>query len=240
MTSSHIFTLVSISALKEFARFRPEAIKSVTVKEPSQRLVAELIEAGVPRASIKTARDLGHVSGPLVAQIQMTQLSEDDLLSALSESKPRLIVALDHITDPRNLGAIARSAAFFGVPFLIAPERRQAPLTDAAFQTAQGAFALTQLVSVTNLGRSLESLKELGFWVVGTDMGGEVLQEVAGFYDHTVLVLGSEDKGMAQKIREKCDRTVAIGGVEGGLDSLNVSVAAGIALHAFARPVKGR
>lgn len=240
MSSSQDFTLSSVSALKEFARFRPEAIRSVTVKEPANRIVSELVEAGVPRDCIKTAKDLGQAAGPIAAQIRVTSRSEDDLLQMIAKDKPRLIVALDHITDPRNLGAIARSAAFFGVRFLVAPERRQAPLTDAAFQTAQGAFALTELVSVTNLGRSLESLKELGYWVVGTDMAGEGLAEVAGFYDHTVLVLGSEDKGMAQKIREKCDRIVAIGGVEGGLDSLNVSVAAGIALHAFAQPVKGR
>lgn len=241
MSSSQDFTLLSVSALKEFARFRPEAIRSVLVKDGGgNRIVADLVAAGVSQQCIKLVKDVGTAGGPISAQIRLPIRSENDLLPMLAKEKPALIVALDHITDPRNLGAIARSSAFFGVSYLIAPERRQAPLTDVAFQTAQGAFALTELISVTNLGRTLEALKELGYWIIGTDMAGEELTAVAGFYDHTVLVLGSEDKGMSQKIREKCDRTVAISGKVGGLDSLNVSVAAGIALHAFTQSVKGR
>src|SRR5690606_7140244 len=147
-----------------------------------------------------------------------------------------LLIAVDHITDPRNLGAIVRTAAFYGVPFVIAPERRQVLLTGAAVGTAQGGFALCDLVTVVNLGRALNALKENGYWIVGTAMDGEPIDRVRGVYDKVVLVFGSEDSGLSHGIRQKCDRLACLNPPASAgetLESLNVAVAAGICIHAF-------
>jgi 23S rRNA (guanosine2251-2'-O)-methyltransferase len=171
----------------------------------------------------------------LAATVSLAAIPQDALLARLKSRERDVLVALDHVQDPRNLGAIARSAAFFGVTELIAPERRQVLLTQAGVATAQGAFALVDLVAVVNLARTLTQLKELGYWIIGTEMGGEPLSSVAGQYAKTVVVLGAEDTGMSRQIRELCDRHVAIARRGRGLDSLNVSVAAGIVLEALTR-----
>lgn len=235
------FVVEGLAAVAEYIRFRPEALIELSAtREQRRNLEAILRGTGVtlPIRELTSERVSSAIGAPIQALVKLTTLDERALHERITERAQDLIVALDHITDPRNLGAIARTAAFFGVRELLAPERRQVLLTQASVATAQGGFAVTDLVCVTNLTRSLETLKELGYWIIGTAMDGEPIGEVVGFYNKSVLVLGNEESGLSQLVRQRCDRLVRIDGIPVpgytmGLDSLNVSVAAGIFLHAL-------
>lgn len=143
-----------------------------------------------------------------------------------------LIVVLDGVTDPQNLGAIIRSAEVLGARGVVVPEDRAAAVTPTVMRAASGATAHLPVAQVVNLVRALESAKAAGFWIVGLDAAGS-----AGFQDlppleRTVLVVGSEGKGMRRLVREACDFLVRIP-VRGRVASLNASVAAGIGLFAL-------
>jgi 23S rRNA (guanosine2251-2'-O)-methyltransferase len=161
--------------------------------------------------------------------------NEDVLFNALNSDTPGLVVACDSITDPRNLGAIVRSAAAFGAHGVIIPERRSAQMTAAAWKTSAGAAARVPVAQVTNLNRTIKAYAEAGFTVVG--LAGEAETDIAGFpgIDGPVLVVvGSEGEGLARLVRENCDLLVTIP-IHSGVDSLNASVAAAIALYEIGR-----
>ena len=145
---------------------------------------------------------------------------------------PGLIVALDGVTDPRNLGAIIRSAAAFGVAGVIIPERRSAAMTAAAWKTSAGAAARMPVAQVTNLNRAIEEVKEQGYFVVGLD--GEATELVSNMKVATepvMIIVGSEGKGLSRLTSEKCDLVVKIP-MRSTTESLNASVATSIALYA--------
>jgi 23S rRNA (guanosine2251-2'-O)-methyltransferase len=146
-----------------------------------------------------------------------------------------LVVALDGIQDPRNLGAILRSAAAFGVAGAVIPERRAASVTVAAWKSSAGAAARMPVCRVGNLPRSLEEMQRAGYFVVGLDARGDVTLESCPLLDEpVVIVVGSEGKGMSRLVRERCDQVAAIPmAVE--TESLNASVAASLALYEVAR-----
>lgn len=160
----------------------------------------------------------------------------DDLLDAAAASgRAPLIVALDQITDPRNLGAVLRSAAAFGVHGVLVPERRAAQMTAAAWKVSAGAAARLPVARVTNLVRALEEARKAGCFVVGLDAGGETKIDALPFAtDPLVLVVGSEGKGLARLVRETCDAITSIE-IDSATESLNAGVAAGIALYEVAR-----
>jgi 23S rRNA (guanosine2251-2'-O)-methyltransferase len=161
--------------------------------------------------------------------------NEDVLFNALNSDTPGLVVACDSITDPRNLGAIVRSAAAFGAHGVIIPERRSAQMTAAAWKTSAGAAARVPVAQVTNLNRTIKAYADAGFTVVG--LAGEAETDIAGFpgIDGPVLVVvGSEGEGLARLVRENCDLLVTIP-IHSGVDSLNASVAAAIALYEIGR-----
>ena len=175
-----------------------------------------------------------HKPGAIVSEgedVANVHLEPKDFVAFCEEAKERksdLILALDHVTDPRNLGAIVRTAAFFGVREVIVPQDRQADLSQSAVATSMGGFALCDLVRVVNLNRAIEELKEIGYWVIGADVGGQKPAGLREKYEKLVLVLGAEEKGMSKTVRDKCDVLVGIDGKGPSLQSLNVSVAAGI------------
>ncbi len=153
--------------------------------------------------------------------------------SAVAAGGQGLVVALDQVTDPRNLGAIVRSAAAFGAHGVIIPERRSAQMTAAAWKTSAGAAALVPVARVTNLNRALASYAEAGFLVVGLAGGGEPIDAVA--VDQPVLlVVGSEGNGLSRLVREHCDVLAGIP-IDGRVESLNASVAAAVALYEIGR-----
>ncbi|MEX3656277.1 MULTISPECIES: 23S rRNA (guanosine(2251)-2'-O)-methyltransferase RlmB [Mycolicibacterium] len=159
----------------------------------------------------------------------------DDLLKAVRDSgEPGLLVALDNISDPRNLGAIVRSVAAFGGHGVVIPQRRSASVTAVAWRTSAGAAARTPVARATNLTRTLKSYADAGFQVVGLDAGGDTsLDELEGT-GPMVVVVGSEGKGLSRLVRENCDAVVSIP-MAGPTESLNASVAAGVVLAEIAR-----
>lgn len=145
-----------------------------------------------------------------------------------------LIVALDTVQDPRNLGAIVRTADGAGADAVIVPERRSASLTETASKAAAGALESQLVVRVKNLGRALERLKDSGYWVYGFDATAKSGYDEPDYADRCVLVLGGESRGLREKVSARCDFLVRIP-MAGSVSSLNVSVAAGIALFEVGR-----
>lgn len=161
--------------------------------------------------------------------------TSEGLLDAATDSgTPALIVALDGVTDPHNLGAVARSAAAFDAHGLLLPERRSADVTMAAWKTSAGAFARLPVAQATNLTRALGSYKKEGLFVVGLDAGGETrLPDLQLATGPLVIVVGAEGRGLSRLVRETCDVVASI--PIGGAESLNASVASGVALYEVAR-----
>lgn len=148
------------------------------------------------------------------------------------------VLALDQVTDPRNFGAILRTAVALGVQAVITPERRSAPLNGAAAKAASGALDMVPIVEVVNLSRALERLKLADFVVTGLDGESDTTVEQAKAAKRRVLVLGSEGDGMRRLTGEKCDEVLSIS-INRAMESLNVSVAAGIAMHQLLRIDRG-
>jgi 23S rRNA (guanosine2251-2'-O)-methyltransferase len=149
-----------------------------------------------------------------------------------------LHVILDGIEDPHNLGAIVRTAHAAGASAIVIPERRAAGLTEVVARAAAGALAYVPVVRVTNINRSLESLKENGYWIYGLDERGEHIYDQVNFTAPTAIVLGGEGKGLHEHVAKHCDFLVRIPMPSGGVASLNVSVAAGIMLFEWRRRAK--
>jgi 23S rRNA (guanosine2251-2'-O)-methyltransferase len=160
----------------------------------------------------------------------------DDLLDAAAESGTApLVVALDGVTDPRNLGAVLRSAGAFGAHGVLVPERRSAGVTASAWKVSAGAAARVPVARATNLVRALQSYRAAGCFVVGLDGGGDTDISALPFAgDGIVLVVGSEGKGISRLVRENCDAIASIP-IASAVESLNAGVAAGIALYEVAR-----
>jgi 23S rRNA (guanosine2251-2'-O)-methyltransferase len=145
-----------------------------------------------------------------------------------------LVVALDGVEDPHNLGAIIRTAHAAGAGAVIIPERRAATLTDVVGKAAAGALEHLPVVKVTNINRTLEELKDRGFWIYGLDERGTETYDRAEFATPTALVFGGEGKGLHEQVRKHCDALVRIP-MAGQISSLNVSVAAGVTLFEWKR-----
>ncbi|MGB2918956.1 23S rRNA (guanosine(2251)-2'-O)-methyltransferase RlmB [Mycolicibacterium hippocampi] len=159
----------------------------------------------------------------------------DDLLAeAKRDAVPPLLVALDNISDPRNLGAIIRSVAAFGGHGVLIPQRRSASVTAVAWRTSAGAAARLPVARATNLNRTLKQWADSGLQVVGLDADGDTaIDEIVGD-GPVVVVVGSEGKGLSRLVRQNCDAVVSIP-MAGPTESLNASVAAGVVLAEIAR-----
>jgi 23S rRNA (guanosine2251-2'-O)-methyltransferase len=154
----------------------------------------------------------------------------------------RLVVALDQISDPQNLGAVLRSAAFFCADAVLVLKNRSADLTPKVARIAVGGAEFVEVFRVINLARSLDTLRALGYWVYGLDERGEHTLRETEFDPQSVLVVGAEGEGLRQRTRTKCDALVRIPGGREGLESLNAGVATAIALAEMASaapPVAG-
>lgn len=190
----------------------------------------------VPRTEMDRLTSHGAHQG-LAVQIPPYEYAHpDDLLSrAYDAGQVPLIVALDGVTDPRNLGAITRSAAAFGAHGVLVPERRTASMTASAWKTSAGAAARIPVARATNLNRALKSYKDAGLMIIGLDMGGEVeLPDLEAATEPIVLVVGSEGKGLARLVRENCDLIVSIP-MTSATESLNAGIATGVALYEISR-----
>jgi 23S rRNA (guanosine2251-2'-O)-methyltransferase len=148
----------------------------------------------------------------------------------------RLVVVLDGVEDPHNLGAIIRTAHAAGAGAVIIPERRAAGVTDVVAKAAAGALEYLPITRVTNINRALEELKEKGYWIYGLDERGTQTYDQADYAAPTAFVLGGEGKGLHEQVRKHCDMLVRIP-MAGKISSLNVSVAAGVVLFEWKRRV---
>jgi 23S rRNA (guanosine2251-2'-O)-methyltransferase len=165
-------------------------------------------------------------------------LGEAELLDRVEAATAPLLLVLDGVTDPHNLGACMRTAAAAGALAVVAPRDRAASLTPAARKAASGAAEVVPFVAVTNLARTLASLKQLGVWVIGTSGDAEQDLYAQDLRGSTALVLGAEGAGMRRLTAEACDLLVRIP-ISESMESLNVSVAAGVCLFEAVRQRRG-
>ena len=159
-----------------------------------------------------------------------------DLLDKIvSRGQVPLLVALDGVTDPRNLGAIIRSVAAFGGQGVIVPQRRSVGLTAAAWKTSAGAAARTPVAMASNLTQTLKAFKERGVFVLGLDGGGDTpLPELSWAKEPLVVVVGSEGKGLSRLVTETCDAIVSVP-INAATESLNAGIASSVALYEISK-----
>ena len=181
----------------------------------------------VPKERLDSMSETGAHQG-VIAQVAAYDYStvEDILKKAEDKGEAPFIILLDNIEDPHNLGAIIRTANLAGAHGVIIPKHRAVGLTATVAKTSAGALNYTPVAKVANLGQTIDELKEKGIWFVCADMDGEVMyrQNLTGPIG---LVIGNEGNGVSRLVKEKCDFTTAIP-MNGDIDSLNASVAAGI------------
>lgn len=188
----------------------------------------------VPRADLDRMT-ANHLHQGIALQVPPYHYAHpDDLLAAAMDTPPALLVALDNISDPRNLGAIVRSVAAFGGHGVLIPQRRSASVTAVAWRTSAGAAARIPVARATNLTRTLKDWADRGLRVIGLDAAGETAVDDLDGSDPLVVVVGSEGKGLSRLVRQNCDEVVSIP-MAGRAESLNASVAAGVVLAEIAR-----
>lgn len=169
----------------------------------------------------------------VVDRPQPESMSFEELLAGTREKSEAVVVLLDSITDPHNIGAIIRSVDQFGADAVIVPKRRTAGDMETITRVSAGAAAWRPLVTVPNLVRAAAQLKAAGFWMYGADMDGAAISEMS-FTGKTALIMGSEGSGISPLLRKSCDSMFGIP-TWGRVDSLNVSVACGICLYEIKR-----
>ena len=181
----------------------------------------------VPKERLDSMSETGAHQG-VIAQVAAYDYStvEDILKKAEDKGEAPFIILIDNIEDPHNLGAIIRTANLAGAHGVIIPKHRAVGLTATVAKTSAGALNYTPVAKVANLGQTIDELKEKGIWFVCADMDGEVMyrQNLTGPIG---LVIGNEGNGVSRLVKEKCDFTTAIP-MNGDIDSLNASVAAGV------------
>ena len=171
----------------------------------------------------------------VIAQVAAYEYSTVDEILARAEEKGEapLLILLDNVEDPHNLGAIIRTANLAGAHGVIIPKRRAVGLTSTVAKTSAGAINYTPVAKVTNIVRTIEELKEKGIWFVCADMGGEIMYDL-DLTGPMGLVIGNEGEGVSRLVREACDFTASIP-MKGDIDSLNASVAAGVLAYEIVR-----
>lgn len=200
---------------------------------------ANLAVKEVPRAIIDGVTGTTTHQGIALVIKPFNYTDFDQMLAHATKSeseakKVGLIIGMDGVTDPHNLGAIVRSAAAFGADGVAIPERRNASMTGSAWKASAGAAARMPIAQVTNLVRSIEDAKKAGFFVVGLAADGdEDLPKFSLAQESIYLIVGSEGKGLSRLAREKCDLILSIP-MNSAVESLNASVATAIAMHAIA------
>jgi len=232
-------TLYGFHAVTARLRLRPDSIRAVyidsarkdaRVRDLSSRCVAvncavHAVDDARLTSIAGTARHQGVVA---IVDAATAHVTIDDVLSDLTE--PPVMLVLDGVTDPHNLGACLRSADAFGAHAVIVPKDRSVGVNATVAKAASGAADTVPVLTVTNLARALRELKDKGVWILGADAGGESLftADVSGA---VAWVLGAEGAGLRRLTRDHCDRLIGIP-LSGTVESLNVSVTAGICLYA--------
>ncbi|MFI8745586.1 23S rRNA (guanosine(2251)-2'-O)-methyltransferase RlmB [Pseudomonas sp. NPDC077186] len=245
---SELEKIYGVHAVEALLRHHPKRVKQVWLadgrSDPRVQPLLELAEQARVKVGQCERREMDAwvegVHQGVVADVSPSQVWGEAMLEELLDRAegPPLLLVLDGVTDPHNLGACLRTADAAGALAVIVPKDKSATLNATVRKVACGAAEVIPLVAVTNLARSLEKLQQRGLWLVGT--AGEAEQEL---YQHdltgpTVLVMGAEGKGMRRLTREHCDYLVKLP-MAGSVSSLNVSVAAGVCLFEAVRQRRG-
>jgi 23S rRNA (guanosine2251-2'-O)-methyltransferase len=234
-------TVYGMHAVRALLERRAAAVRKVIVQAGrADRRAQELAEfargRGVtvetrPAAELDALAAGGVHQGVAARVAPAVPLAEEDLLVRLGAgARPPLVLVLDGVQDPHNLGACLRTADAAGADAVVVPRDRAVGLTPVVRKVAAGAAETVAFTQVTNLARFLRALKEQGLWVVGTDAEADTLHYAADLTVPLALVLGAEGSGMRRLTREHCDLLVRLP-LQGAVESLNVSVAAGIVLY---------
>lgn len=240
-TMAYEALIYGIHTVRSIIRTHPEKVLDLWVDQRRRDArIVELIETAgrqglriQPVEARTLARKVGEVGhqGVVARCRSAPAASEYDLPAMLDAVQgPALILALDGVTDPHNLGACLRTAEAAGVHLVIVPRDRAAQLTPAVRKIACGAAERLPLITVKNLARTLRRLKAQGIWLFGTDDGAQTILYDADFKGSVALIMGAEGRGLRRLTRELCDHLVSLPMV-GQAESLNVSVAAGICLY---------
>jgi 23S rRNA (guanosine2251-2'-O)-methyltransferase len=198
-------------------------------------LVDSARRAGVAVEIEDDVRAMAATGAPQGVVAEARPIHPLDLADAVALADPPVVLVLDHLEDPRNVGAIARSARAAGVPAMVVPTRRAAPLGATAFKAAAGALEHVGVVPVSSIPETLKRLSRIGLWIVGLD--GRATTSLWGFDLFTqpvALVVGAEGSGLHRLVAERCDALVRIP-MDGATESLNASVAAGLAMFEVLR-----
>lgn len=246
MRRGEMLSITGLKIVREFIRSERQRIFEICILGEFRRQVADTLSTAerrgitirvVSSGEMMAVHD-GQVKNGIVARIDGFNYGEIDEVTG-EESGTTLLVMLDRVFDPQNLGAIARSAYCFGATAVLLQEKRAPSITAAAVHASAGALAHIPVIKVVNLAKTADRLKGKGFWVYGTApaLSGVDMEEVDP-PDKALIILGSEGEGIRKKLLEKCDFTVSIP-VSSRFDSLNVSVAAGIILYTFQKKILG-
>lgn len=237
-------TIYGLHAVRSMLMRHPERVMTLRLTQsrddPRMREIEDLAKKGgrpvqrVDAHALKQALgDVAHQG--VAADIEpLPPWTEDDLLSALENTRDPLLLVLDGVQDPHNLGACLRTADACGALAVVVPKDRSAQLNATARKVAVGAAETTPVVAVTNLARALKLLKDAGLWVVGADGDAPKRAHEVDLRGGVVLVLGAEGAGLRQLTRQNCDFVVRLPQL-GAVESLNVSVAAGMLLYEAVR-----
>jgi len=237
--------IYGINPLREAIKNDPRDILKIAVVpgrkgEQVQKILEEASRFSVPVVEVERAK-LDKLAGSgvhqgVVGTIRPYAYADlDEMLQHAQETiNGQIVVVLDSITDPQNLGAIIRTAHCFGAAGVIIPQDRSASVTPTVVKASAGAAHHVRVTMVANLSRTLDTLKEKGFWVYGTDAGAGLDPRSVPFAGKIALVMGSEGQGLRDLIRKKCDFLLSIPMI-GKIGSLNVSVATGIVMHEIFR-----
>ena len=245
---SQLERIYGVHAVEALLRHHPKRVKQLWLaagrQDPRVQVLVDL--AGQQRIAVgqKDRRELDEwaegVHQGVVAEVSPSQVWGENMLDELLDraTTPPLLLVLDGVTDPHNLGACMRTADAAGAHAVIVPKDKSATLNATVRKVACGAAEVIPLVAVTNLARTLEKLQQRGLWIVGT--AGEAEQELyqQDMTGPTVLVMGAEGKGMRRLTREHCDYLVKLP-MAGSVSSLNVSVATGVCLFEAVRQRQG-
>ncbi len=231
--------IYGLNAVEELIMVAPGAVKAVLFAGeptgPAERLLERARSLGLTTQQVAPAslRSRSGSRGGAALGAELLAAPAIDLARLDLDAAP-LIVALDQVTDPHNLGAVLRSAAGFGAVAVVVPKDRSAPLNDAAVRSSAGAAAYVPLVRVTNLARTLRSFNTQGVWTVATAADAPQTLWQVDLTLPTAIVLGAEGRGLRPNVRKTCEVTASLP-LPGPVRSLNVSVTAGIALAEAAR-----
>lgn len=231
------------AVLAAVANPRRHCLRLIAAPATADALAAAAEQAAAARPSIEVLdrRDLERLLPPEAVHQGVAVLAEPladiglgDFLVHLEDGENARLVVLDQVSDPRNVGAVMRSAAAFGVKAVVVQERHSPEATGVLAKAASGAMEHVPMIRVTNITRSLEAMKQAGFWCLALDAGAPHALAAIRPTRRCAVVIGAEGKGLRRLVREACDESGRIP-ISDAVESLNVSVAAAIVLYEFCR-----